>query len=61
MQFIEYYTESENQNGCLPLLIIWLTGSCGLLLLYSIKIEYYYCTLLAQEKTKIENSKYGFY
>ena len=65
MQFMEYCTESEKQNGCLgteslsvyqlfTIVILGLTGGCGSLPLPSIMRDY---VSLAREKTKIQNFK----
>ena len=60
MKCTEYCTESEKQNGCtscFTLVIVWLTGSYGLLLLPSImSMEWHMAST-----GKCQNSKYCFY
>ena len=67
MYFTEHYTESEKQDARLDpewlqayrsftLVIAWMTGSSGSLLLSSIMKEYYTACRLALETLKIQIS-----
>ena len=66
MSFIEYFIESEHQNSCqgtewlseywlFPLVMVWLTGSCGLLPLPSISRVSDHISLIWEE-INIQNS-----